>query len=263
MEKNSMIDFAKKIRDAEQGKTHLFSVGQAGYIIKNEKGQLLGIDLYLSECVEEYEGHMGFKRLLPNLLEPLELKFDSIIATHAHLDHFDRKTIPKIIINGKGKTHLYATMNCRKEVKGLHIAEEYVTYIMAGDRYIAGDYIVDFVSCDHGEAAPDAVGLIITMDRKKIYVTGDTCLRLDWIEKFKKRGPFDIMIAPINGAYGNMDEQDCAILSDVLMPKLTIPSHYGMFAAHGGNPGLFIEKMKEICPQNQYFLMAPGEDFVL
>ena len=60
-----MNNFAIKIRTAPLGKTYLFSVGQAGYIMKSKSGQLLGVDLYLSDCVERIEGHMGYKRMLP------------------------------------------------------------------------------------------------------------------------------------------------------------------------------------------------------
>ena len=43
-----MNDFAIRVLTAPLGKTHLFSVGQAGFIIKSKSGQLLAIDLYLS-----------------------------------------------------------------------------------------------------------------------------------------------------------------------------------------------------------------------
>ena len=68
-----MKDFALQVLTAPLGKTHLFSVGQAGFIIKSKSGQLLAIDLYLSDCVERVEGNVGFKRLLPKILNPDDL----------------------------------------------------------------------------------------------------------------------------------------------------------------------------------------------
>lgn len=94
-----MFDFAEKIRRAELGKTHLFSVGQAGFIIKSAGGQLLGIDLYLSDCVERVEGHIGYKRMLPRILEANELIFECIIATHFHRDHFDVDSMKELMNN--------------------------------------------------------------------------------------------------------------------------------------------------------------------
>ena len=37
-------DFAVRVRTAETGKTHLFYIGQAGFIIKSLSGQLLAVD---------------------------------------------------------------------------------------------------------------------------------------------------------------------------------------------------------------------------
>ena len=50
-----MNDFALKVLTAPAGKTYIFSLGQAGFIIKSKSGQLLAIDLYLSDCVERIE----------------------------------------------------------------------------------------------------------------------------------------------------------------------------------------------------------------
>lgn len=256
-----MNKFVRNITEASTEKTYLFSVGQAGYIIKSKHRQLLGVDLYLSECVERVEGHIGFKRLLPRLLEPFDLEFDCLVTTHPHFDHFDIDSIPQMMSNNR--TKLFASLGCRKEIERLLMMDRNVAYVKPGDICKAGDFLLEFVSCDHGNSAPDAVGLIITVDGKRIYETGDTCLRLDRKEEYMKKGPFDILIAPINGAFGNMNEEDCAELSHVLNPKVTIPCHYGMFASHGGDPGRFLCIMNENCPSNKVILMAQGERLAL
>lgn len=256
-----MKDFALTVLNAKIGETHLFSVGQAGYILKSRNGKLLGIDLYLSECGERIEKDMGFKRLLPPILKPSELIFDYIIATHAHFDHFDMDAIPELMSNKK--TQLYASVGCRQEIEKLDIESKRIIYVQPDDVIVDGDYVLKFVSCDHGAAAPDAVGVVVEVDGKRIYITGDTCLRLDRKEEYIGKGPFDILIGPINGAYGNLNEQNYVDLSKALKPKLTIPCHYGMFAAHGGDPGVFIKKMCEQCPQNEYYLMTLGEGIVI
>ncbi len=253
-----MNDFAIRVLTARMGRTHLFSVGQAGFIIKSADGQLLGIDLYLSDCVERVEGHMGFKRLLPKILDPSEIQFDYLISTHPHLDHFDVDSVPQLMSDRH--THLFASVNCEQEVKRLCMTNSRITYVKPGDLYRAGDFRLEFVRCDHGESAPDAVGVIITVDGIKIYEAGDTCLRQDRVKEYKEKGPFDVMIAPINGAYGNMNERECAKLLDCLSPKLTIPCHYGMFASHGGDPGVFLDIMQKQYPKNNFILMSMGEE---
>lgn len=252
-----MNEFMIKVLTAQSGKTHLFAVGQAGYIIKSASGQLVGIDLYLSDCVERIEGHIGFKRLLPRILEPYDLEFDVLIATHPHFDHFDMDSIPQMMSNQH--TELFVSVNCEREIRRLNMENDRIVYVKPGESYVSGDFKLEFVNCDHGAGAPDAVGVVITVDGKIIYETGDTCLRLDRIDEYLQKGPFDIMIAPINGAYGNLNEQECAELSDALKPKLTIPCHYGMFASHGGNPGLFLNIMKNQYPGNDFLIMTMGE----
>lgn len=255
------MKFADKIRNAQLGKTHLFSVGQAGFIVKSAKGQLLGIDLYLSDCVERLEGHIGFKRLLPKILEADELEFDYIIATHLHYDHFDIDAIPDLMKNNK--TKLFASVNCEKEIKNLQINSSRIAYVKPNESYVAGNFLLEFILCDHGQSAPDAVGVVITVDGKKICEVGDTCMHFDWMDMYNEKGPLDVLIAPINGAYGNLNENECAKLSASLNPRLTVPCHYGMFASHGGNIKVFYEIMSEKYPDNRIMLMAPGDGIVL
>lgn len=236
-----MLNFAERILTAKIGATHIFFVGQAGFIIKSASGQMLAIDLYLSDCVERAEGNIGFKRLLPKILSPDDIQFDAVVCTHQHLDHFDAEAIPQMICNGR--TELFCSMDCMEltEQLGLGYYGSKIKYVKPFESYDIGDFHIDFVGCDHGTSAPGAVGLVVNIDGKKIYETGDTCLRLDHIDKVPNN--LDVLIAPINGAFGNMDEYDCAKFAEGLKPALTIPCHYGMFASHRGDIGKFYEIM--------------------
>lgn len=256
-----MNDFALQVLMAPLGKTYLFSVGQAGFIIKSKSGQLFAIDLYLSDCVERVEGHSGYKRMLPRILNATDLVFDVIVATHSHKDHFDDDAIPEMMANHH--THLFVSIECEKDIKRLLMCNENITYVKPDDSFQYGDFAIEFVNCDHGASAPDAVGVIVTVDGKRIYETGDTCLRLDLVDEYCAKGPIDVMIAPINGMYGNMNAADCAKLADVLRPGLTIPCHYGMFASHMGAPGEFYNIMKNQYPNNPFLIMMQGERYTI
>ena len=96
------------------------------------------------------------------------------------------------------------------------------------------------------------------VDGKIIYEAGDTCLRLDWISEIPQP---DVMIAPINGMYGNLNEADCAALATKLKPGITIPCHYGMFASHHGDVGKFYDIMTE--KKLPFLLMRQGEQYQL
>ena len=250
------MSFVELVKNAELGKTHLFSVGQAGFIIKSKSGQLLGIDLYLSDCVERIElDHVGYKRLLPKILNPQDIELDVLICTHFHRDHYDIDSVPSLM--SSNKTKLFCPEDCKDDALNLNR----VTFVKPGTNAEVGDFKLHFVNCDHGTGAPLAVGVIVEVDGKRILEVGDTCLRLDRKEEYLSFGKIDVLIAPINGMYGNLDANDCAALANALKPELVIPCHYGMFAAHHGDVGLFHEIMDKDYPNNKYLMMVQGEKY--
>lgn len=237
------------------GQTCLCSLGQAGFILKNKEGKTIVIDPYLSDSVEKFEGHMGFKRLLPKIIKAEQLNADIVITTHSHLDHFDTDSIFEIMNNKK--TKLFASYNCCSYLKEQDFFVNRVEFVKPGEyRNLAG-FEIAFIKCDHGEAALDAFGVIVKTDGIVICETGDTCLRINYKEEYLQFGNVDVLIAPINGKYGNMSEKDCVNLAELLRPKFTVPCHYGMFASHGGDVGLFYDLMK--AKNLDLYLMTQGE----
>lgn len=251
------MDFLRNFRLAPLGFTHVFYMGQAGFIIKSKAGATLGIDLYLSDCVESVEGNDGYHRLMPQIVSPEELQLDTIVATHFHRDHFDVDAIPSLMSNGK--TRLFCAYDCQQDVVRLDLDKQRVTFVKPGDNYTAGNFELHFINSDHGAGAPQEVGVLLTVDGKNILEVGDTSLHLDWVDEYLQCGPIDVLIAPINGAYGNLDEQENITLTRLLHPRLTIPCHYGMFASHGGNLGLWREKVLEQTPTQRYRILTMGE----
>ena len=235
-----MLDFATKVLTTLG--PCLFSTGQAGFIVKSSSGQLLAVDLYLSNCVERLEGHKGFKRLLPQILDSSTLSFDYLICTHPHLDHFDIDAVPEMVSKG---AKLFCSVDCEKLIKQMQMEyyNDQITYVKPGDREMVGDFDITFVNCDHGAGAPDAVGVVVKVDGKTIFEVGDSCLRLDRACEIPKT--LDVLISPINGMYGNMSSDDTVKLAAALKPAVTIPCHYGMFASHGGDLKRFYDVMTE------------------
>ena len=249
---------ANRISNAEKGKTHLFFLGQAGFVFKTAAGETIAIDIYLSDCVEQSD---GLKRLMPFILDSDEIEFDYIIATHHHYDHFDVGSIPALMSNPH--TNLFAAIDCASEIAKLKITDDQVTYIKKGGKYKVGSTTLNTVFCDHGDSAPDAVGLVIEIDGSKVYIAGDTSLRLDKISEIIEMGPIDLMIVPINGAFGNLNEGEAVSLCEAIKPKIIIPCHYWNFAEHHGDPGLFANILKEKLPSQNYYIMRMGESIIL
>lgn len=251
-----MESFSEKVKK-NLGHTMLYWLGQAGFIIQSRSGHLLGIDLYLSECVEPVEGHVGYHRLMPQIVDPTELQLDVVIATHFHRDHFDIDAMPQLMANGR--TRLFCAYDCQEDVERLKIDKQRVQFVKPGERYVFTDFQIDFIHSDHGAGAPLEAAPIVSVDGKNILEVGDTSLHLDWKDEYLKAGSLDVLIAPINGAYGNLNEQENVSLTKALQPKLTVPCHFGMFASHGGHPGLWKELLEEQLPEQQYKFFTMGE----
>ncbi len=236
-----------------QGHLGLMFMGQAGFILKAPSGELMGIDLYLSNCCERY---FGFKRLMPQLLLPGELELDHVVTSHSHYDHFDVDSIPMLM--GNEKTKLYMAADCMAECQRLGLPEERCTVLRLGDCVEAGSFRIQPVPCDHGELAPDALGLYITCGEQSVYLAGDTCFRADIAEEMR-RMPISFASAPINGAFGNMDGAEAARFFGMVQPKRCAPCHYWNFAEHMGDPNAFMQAMKSDAPGVDYLLLRPGE----
>ena len=255
------MDFASHLQNYKKGETCLFHLGQAGFVVRSKRGQTLGIDLYLSECVERVEGNDGYHRLQPQIVDAEDLYLDVVIATHFHRDHFDIDAMPLLMANGK--TILFCAYDCKGDVERLGIDQNRVTYVKPGDHHKVGDFDIHFINSDHGAGAPQEVGVLVTVDGKNILEVGDTSLHLDWKEEYLQNGALDVLIAPINGAYGNLNEQEQVILTKALQPKLAVPCHFGMFASHGGHPGLWRELFLEQLPNQKYKIFTMGEGIQL
>lgn len=250
--------FANQVKSTliPEHRAGVFFLGQAGFVFKTPSGQLIALDPYLSDCCYR---HFGFKRLMPYILEADELIFDTLLISHGHYDHFDPDSVPVLMENGK--TRLIGAKDVKAECDALGLNKN-LTFISVGDTVQAGDMMVTAMPCDHGELAPDALGLLIEIGGKRIYSMGDTAYRPDLLEDPALQR-LDLLILPINGAFGNLNEEQAARTVATLRPKLAVPCHFWNFAEHGGNPGVFQEKMKEIAPDCTYTLMRQGEGMVI
>ena len=251
------MSFANKVvsLSVEKGEIGVFWLGQAGYVLKTPDNKLIAIDLYLSDYCERL---VGFKRLMAKILEPDELKFDVILASHAHPDHFDCDAIPFMM---KSRTTVYCTQDCVAEFERLNVKDGYKV-IKEGDKIVTCGLEITAVSCDHGKDTPYAVGFVIQYCGKKIYFMGDTCFREDYFSDKTKCSP-DLLIVPINGAFGNIDEKQAALTAVGLNAKLTVPCHFWNFAEHEGNPYEFMKNMKKYAPNSRYYLMQMGEGIII
>lgn len=259
-----MITLAQDILSSHviKGNIAVFFTGQAGYIIKGSDGTLVAVDLYLSDCCARLA---DFKRLMPRLLDATDIAFDVIICTHEHADHLDVDALPMMTTNGS--PIVYLNKEGAEIMAGFNITNN-IKIMKTGDIYNEGSLKIEAVYCDHGTGAPNAVGLVLTMDGKTVYIAGDTAYRPEMISGEKAISDIasrkiDLMAAPINGAFGNLNEEEAVMLCGIIKPRLMTPYHYWNFAEHGGSPYLFATKMKECLPEQAYIIMRMGEKIII
>ncbi|HUW13171.1 MAG TPA: MBL fold metallo-hydrolase [Anaerolineae bacterium] len=251
---------ASQIMDlrVESGQLGIFWLAQAGFVYKSPGGKIIYVDAYLSDCVHRMLSDVmyGFKRIMPSPIAPEKVDADLVVCTHSHPDHFDYDAIP--VLARKLGVRFVAAPDCRVEFEKLDVPEERYTIIHEGETLTFGDVSLTGVFADHGDLAPEALGVIVQTGDIKVWQVGDSAYRPDKWQGVLATG-IDVIIPPINGAFGNLNPIEAAKLAHDARAKLAIPCHFWMFAEHGGNPAQFIDACKALGPDVQPHLMSVGE----
>jgi L-ascorbate 6-phosphate lactonase len=241
----------------EPGSLALFYLAQAGFAMKTSRGTVAYLDPYLSDCCERC---FGFRRMIPPVILPDELAPDVVISTHSHYDHLDIDALPLFARNER--TRFVGSPDCAPLYAEAGLPPERTTILAEGESSTFADLSLRAVYADHGDLAPDAVGLVIEAEGLTVYDVGDSAYRPERILA-SLATPVDVMIAPINGAFGNLDAEEACRLGEVVKPKLLIASHFWMFVEHGGDPARFLSAAEALPPPTQAVVPAPGETFVV
>ena len=151
---------------------------------------------------------------------------DFILVTHDHFDHFSPEDIAKI---AKADTILVAPEKMAKKAQEAADLVGEITTVRPNEKYeIAGLKFETVPAYNtlkpfHPKKA-GWVGYILEIDRKCIYIAGDTDAT-----KEAEQVKCDIAMIPIGGTY-TMDAKKAAKLINVMKPAVVIPTHYGSVA---------------------------------
>jgi L-ascorbate 6-phosphate lactonase len=235
-------------------------IGQAGFIFTF--GNIsIGMDLYLSDCVEKID---HFKRLTPKVHKSSDLKnLIYILSSHWHYDHFDIDALPTLIKDGKQFIGAYDCLPLFEKSKLSKYIKKSMFMKPNEEINLPNGIKIASTPCDHGESAPLAIGFILKFENYTIYYTSDTRLRLDYAKEIIRNYKIDLLICPINGAFGNMNEYDAVKLTEFIKPEMVIPCHYWMFAEQGGNPQIFKNELLKLNLNTKLNIMMPGEIYEL
>ena len=240
------------------GEVAVFYLAQAGFYFKAADGKTVCIDPYLSDCCERL---FGFKRMVPAPLAATELRADFLVATHSHTDHLDPDLLERVKL--EPETRFVGSPDCQSVYRQAGIDDGRVTILAAGEDKTLDGIGYRAVYADHGELAPDAVGFLIRLGGITVYDTGDTSYCPERLVASLGTVDVDIMLAPINSAYGNLGHENAVRLAALIQPRVLIGCHFGMFIEHGGDPGAFLDFAKKALPGTVTpIIMAPGERLI-
>jgi L-ascorbate 6-phosphate lactonase len=253
-----MTSLAERIaqRKVSEGELAIYWLCQAGFAFKSRTNEVVYIDPYFSEVVERL---IGFKRMMACPLLAEEANADLIVCTHEHLDHMDTDALPALAQNPR--TQFAGPIECIKEFTKVGIPAGRCHLLEEGKSLTLGGVEIRAVYADHGELAPDALGVVLNFGGILVYHTGDTAYRPEEFAPAIKMRPH-VLIPCINGRFGNMDAQEAARLTGLVNPQAVIPSHFWMFVEQNGEPGVFLAQSKKLAPQTQAVVMKPGEELM-
>lgn len=146
---------------------------------------------------------------------------DYIFITHEHYDHLSIDDIKKVI---KNETIIVLPESCYSKVIDFGFSNE-IYPVKPNNKYSLLDLNFQTVAAYNTDKlyhtqTSEWVGYIIEIDNVSYYITGDTD-----ITKENKLVKCDVLLIPIGGVY-TMDYQEAAILTNLIKPKLAIPTHY-------------------------------------
>ena len=179
-------------------------------------------------------------------IDPYEVKeephdADFIFITHDHYDHYSPEDILKVvgestvlIIPEKMEGKIGGVSGRMRKVVTVKPGMFYETDGLEFDTVPAYNTIKPF----HMKSA-GWVGYILRIDRKRVYIAGDTD-----VTKEAKAVRCDIALVPIGGTY-TMNAKQAAELINEIQPEIAIPVHYGSVVGEKADEETFVANVKE------------------
>ena len=254
----------------------LWWLGQAGFVLRSSSS-IAYLDPFLSS-------HPA--RLIPPLFTAGEgPPADLVFCTHEHWDHLDPQAL-RGLAQASPQARFVVPLPIVDQVTALDISLERVMGVQPGEELDLGEVTLFPVPALHGLQAPPAVydfgfvehdgkrlyrylGYVLEMAGVRVYAAGDT-LAFDGLIERLRQLEVDIALLPINGRsyfreqldiVGNLDEREAADLAAAAGVKLLVPTHYEMFSANQGRPGVLVDYVRAYHPTLTCYIPAHGRRF--
>ena len=236
------------------GELAIFWLGQNSFILKTPEGTLIAIDPYFSR---NNPRHTFIYPEPP--VQPKDVIVDYVFCTHDHLDHIDPDTLPWIAKNSPNTIFL-GPMESYSHFLKMGIPENKIKVLEGDKNYAFSDFNVTALYSipPNGKVVYQGkeykitthLGYLFDFNFVKLYNMGDSSsgvvenphIILDKVAMLKP----DIAIFPIFGDFTGRKPEDALTFSEIVKPKIVIPSHYGCFETKTIDPQKFLDVFREV-----------------
>jgi len=252
------------------GRVMAWWLGGTGFVFKTAVGTQIYVDPYFSNCVA---GIFGVERAFPAPISAEEARPDLLIATHWHEDHLDPEGLP--IVARSSQAQFLGPPSCVSRLLGWLTPRDRVSGLSVGQTHTFRDVTITAVPARHLAGVPgweteDAIGLLLDFGGLRVYHSGDTeyDLRLRALA-YDKAHPIDVCMLVINGAGGNMNAHEAALLGWQLGARTLVPMHHVLWKDFSGgeqatlDPRLLVDTYQRLGGTGAVKLLDVGEGFVL
>ncbi|MDU0450409.1 metal-dependent hydrolase [Staphylococcus chromogenes] len=192
-------------------------------------------------------------------LDASSLEVDYIILTHGHEDHFG----DTIEIAKRTEATVISTAEVANYLNSAHGIEN-VHGMNIGGKWQFDFGTLKFVQAFHSSSLMDdngkpiylgmPMGVILTLENKTIYHTGDTGLFSD-MKLIAERHPVDVCFVPIGDNFTMGIEDASYAINTFIQPKISVPIHYNTFPLIEQNPDDF----KNAVTHGEVQILKPGQ----
>lgn len=162
-----------------------------------------------------------------------------VFITHSHYDHFSVEDIKKVI---NDKTLFVCPNEVKFELIKFGVNSNNILIAHPNKSYEFGGYNFKTVpaynvNSNFHPKINDWVGYVVDVNGETLAVLGDT----DANEELKEI-KCDVLFIPVGGTY-TMTSSEAAQLTNIIMPKVAYPTHYGVLVGTSEDAKNFKEKV--------------------
>jgi len=213
--------------------------------------------------------HLRRRRALPT---PDVADADTVLLSHAHLDHLHLPSLHRLRPNAR----FVSPAGTGRLLRSAGFGD--VTEVRVGDQVaLDGNVTVDVVHAahkhgrgPHSRVTAPPVGYVVGGGGHRVYFPGDT----DLFDDMAGLGDIDVAFLPIWGwgstlGTGHLDPTRAATATALIRPGMVVPIHWGTYAPEDGRrhlprwfdapPERFEAALDEVGQSHRLHLLAPGE----